>query len=204
MPDSPLSGKLSPSGEQDETLGNDFPTNGLRTRLAPFDLEKAYDYEPGGHHPVHLGDLLGSDRYQVIHKLGSGGFAIVWLCQDLHADSPKYVALKILMAEVSTDDCPELVQGKLLKSYEKEDGADGICLFLDHFKLDGPNGCHLCFVYPVLGPKLSSGLLRPSEDLDKTLRGICLSTVRAMAFLHKKGICHGGQSTRRGRSDFNI
>lgn len=86
------------------------------------------------------------------------------------------------MAEASTDDCPELVQGELLKSYEKEDGADGVCLFLDYFRLNGPNGSHLCFVYPVLGPKLSSGLLRPSEDPDKTLREICQSTIRSMVF----------------------
>lgn len=192
MPDSPLSEMSSPTGGGDEI--DHLPTNGLRTEGAPFTLEKVYDYEPGGNHPVHLGDTLGDDRYRVIHKLGNGGFAIVWLCLDLQAGTPKYVAVKILMAEVSTDECPELVQGELLKRPGNEDGADGICLFLDHFRLNGPNGCHLCFVYPVLGPKVSSGLLRPSVDPNKTLRELCRSVVRSIAFLHKRGVCHGGQS----------
>lgn len=180
----------------DEDTMDAVPTNGLRTLGPPFDLEKIYDYEPGGHHPVHLGDLLGGGRYRVIHKLGSGGSGIVWLCQDLHEDTLIYVALKILMAEVSTDDCPELVQGGLLKSFEASHGAESVCLYVDHFKLEGPNGTHFCFTYPVLSPKVSRGWLHPSEDPDRTLREICRSTVRAMAFLHQKGICHGGQSTR--------
>lgn len=170
--------------------------NGLHYLGPPFDLEKYYDYQPGGHHPVHLGDALGSGRYRVIHKLGSGGTANVWLCRDLDIETPTYVALKILMAEVSTTGCPELVQGGLLKVYQTEDGAGAICLFLDHFKLEGPNGTHFCFVYPVLGPKVSQGQLRSSGDPDKTLREICRVTVQAMAFLHSKGICHGGESNR--------
>lgn len=169
-----------------------FPTNGLRYLGPPFDLENYYDYESGGHHPVHLGDTLGTGRYQVIHKLGSGGTANVWLCRDLKIDIPTYVALKILMSDVSTEDCPELVQGGLLKACQTEDGAGAVCLFLDHFKLDGPNGTHFCFVYPLLGPPLSKGYLGPSVDLDKTLRESCRVTVQAMAFLHSKGICHGG------------
>jgi hypothetical protein len=50
------------------------PGNGLVLEDSPFGLEHIYDYEPGGHHPVHLGDCLGPDnRYRVIHKLGRGG-----------------------------------------------------------------------------------------------------------------------------------
>ena len=82
----------------------------------PFGLEKIYDYEPGGHHPVHLNDRLGEgNRYKVIHKLGNGGFANVWLCRDLKVGSMKYVAVKILMAESTTNDCGELLVNKLKK-----------------------------------------------------------------------------------------
>jgi len=57
------------------------------------DLEDPEQYMAGGLHPVHLGDLLGnSNQYKVIHKLGSGGFATVWLCRDLEKDV--YTALK--------------------------------------------------------------------------------------------------------------
>lgn len=142
---------------------------------------------------MHLGDTLGDDdRYRVIHKLGSGGTSIVWLCRDVRADTPTYVALKILMADLSTEDCPELVHGQSLQNCQEKDGSEAICLFRDHFRFDGPNGSHLCFVYPVLGPKVSSGLLYPSDDPDKTLRDICRAMVRSMDFLHRQGLCHGG------------
>lgn len=192
MPGAPLSEVASMPWE--EGPFEDVPTNGLRYLGPPFELEKVYNYEPGGLHPVNLGDTLGSGRYRVIHKLGSGGSGIVWLARDLHAGTPTYVALKILMAGASKVDCPELIQGKLLKDHQIEEGAGAICLFLDHFKLEGPNGTHFCFIYPVLGPKVSQGQLRSSGDPDKTLRQICRVTVQAMAFIHSKGICHGGES----------
>ena len=72
-----------------------YTRNDLTLEGAPFELEKIYDYESSGHHPVHLGDHLGKDgRYRVIHKLGNSGFANVWLCRDLEFETPKYVGLK--------------------------------------------------------------------------------------------------------------
>jgi serine/threonine-protein kinase SRPK3 len=128
--------------------------NGLTLEGPPFGLAKIYDYEPGGHHPVHLDDRLGEEnRYKVIHKLGNGGFANVWLCRDLKAGSMKYVAVKILMAGSSTNECGELLVNRFKgKGLDRELGRKHICLPLDQFQIDGQNGLHLCFVYPVLGP----------------------------------------------------
>ncbi|KAK0636057.1 kinase-like domain-containing protein [Bombardia bombarda] len=99
----------------------DYQSNGLRLELAPFGLDKIYDYEAGGHYPVYFGDFLGTDyRYRVIHKLGSGGFANVWLCCDTAAEGLKYVAVKALMADMSTDDCPELRMAAKLKENYKD------------------------------------------------------------------------------------
>lgn len=39
-------------------------------------------YQPGGYHPVNLGDTFESDRYKIYHKLGWGGFSTVWLAKD--------------------------------------------------------------------------------------------------------------------------
>ncbi|KAJ8584648.1 hypothetical protein M405DRAFT_845044 [Rhizopogon salebrosus TDB-379] len=47
--------------------------------------ERMGDYKMGGYHPVHLGDKFPSPdnpRYRVLHKLGSGAFATVWLAKD--------------------------------------------------------------------------------------------------------------------------
>jgi len=75
----------------------DIETNGLHLELAPFGLEHVYDYEPDGHHPVHLNDVYGKNgQYRVIHKLGHGGFATVWLCRDTGArEATRYIALKL-------------------------------------------------------------------------------------------------------------
>jgi serine/threonine-protein kinase SRPK3 len=131
--------------------------NGLTLEGPRFGLEKIYDYESGGHHPIHLGDRLGKDgRYRVIHKLGNGGSANIWLCRDLGCKTLKYVGLKILMAEALTEDCRELYVLKLKKMrLDREVGGKYICLPLDHFQIDGLNGYHICFVYPVLGPRVS-------------------------------------------------
>jgi hypothetical protein len=39
-------------------------------------------YCPGGYHPTHLNDLLKGGQYQILHKLGFGSFATVWLARD--------------------------------------------------------------------------------------------------------------------------
>lgn len=174
---------------------DDNPPNGLQIQGPSLALEHVYDYEPGGHHPVQLGDIFDDGRHRVIHKLGSGGYANVWLCHDLPAPTPKYVALKILMAEASTEDCQELVWAEQLKGTMETDETRPICAPFRYFRTDGPNGSHLCCVCPVLGPQVSSGLLNSSEDPDRTLRGICHETATAMESLHALGICHGGQKS---------
>ncbi|KAI9046956.1 hypothetical protein LZ554_009031 [Drepanopeziza brunnea f. sp. 'monogermtubi'] len=70
-------------------------------------------------------------------------------------------------------------------------GAGFNCLPLDHFKIHGPNGDHFCFVYPVLGPNVSLGFFHASGDADKDLRALGLQVTKAIAFLHRKRICHG-------------
>jgi hypothetical protein len=46
------------------------------------DVEPIHRYRPGGYHPIHLGDSLKFGRYQILHKLGWGGYATVWLAKD--------------------------------------------------------------------------------------------------------------------------
>lgn len=196
---SDLSSPRSAGSNLTEENKLDTESNGLHLELAPFGLEHIYDYESGGHHPVHLGDVYGNGgRYRVIHKLGHGGFANVWLCRDTEVEeASKYVALKILMAETSNDDCPEL-RVKFLEAAHKalvtgDEDAASICSPLDQFTIKGPNGSHLCFVYPLLGPNVSLGIFRSSADPDKDLRTISLQVAKALAFLHSEGICHGGK-----------
>jgi serine/threonine-protein kinase SRPK3 len=61
--------------------------------------EELEDYAPGGFHPVHLGDTFDGGRYVIVHKLGAGGFAAIWLAQDMIKKT--WVALKIVRAKES-------------------------------------------------------------------------------------------------------
>jgi len=153
-------------------------------------LENPDLYTAGGLHPVHLGDLLGNNnQYKVIHKLGSSGCSTVWLCRD--REKEVYVALKIMIACASIDDCAEL---KLLgKTWDMEEaGGEHIAMPLDHFRFDGPNGHHLCLVLPVLGPRVSE-IWNIFKDPSTVSRKIVSQLVHGLQFLHNHNICHGGK-----------
>lgn len=47
------------------------------------DAEPLERYRKGGYHPTHLGDTFKDGRYKIVHKLGWGGYATVWLARDL-------------------------------------------------------------------------------------------------------------------------
>ena len=44
--------------------------------------ESLRHYCPGGYHPIHLNDTLKDGQYEILHKLGFGSFATVWLARD--------------------------------------------------------------------------------------------------------------------------
>ncbi|KAK0637428.1 kinase-like domain-containing protein, partial [Bombardia bombarda] len=170
----------------------EFRDNGLRLEGPPIGLESVYDYEPGGHHPVHLGDVLNG-RYSVVDKLGSGYYANVWLCRDIQRETAQYFAVKILMADASIDDCHELRVYKLLKrGLAKAEAAEHLCLPLGRFDIQGPNGYHFALVCPVLGPRVSTvPRLLKLDDPARALRQVCFQVAKAIATLHSYGICHG-------------
>ncbi|KAI1460183.1 kinase-like protein [Annulohypoxylon moriforme] len=146
------------------------------------DLE---NYEPGGFHPVHLGDVY-DDRYRVIHKLGFGGFSTVWLAQDTL--TKRWVSLKIVAARESPTyearsviaNHPSITESHLFAANDRE------------FWFEGPNGRHLCLVSLVLGPdlsKLSNGIYTRVKP--QFAREVSLLTAQALVSLHSNGLCHG-------------
>lgn len=156
-------------------------------------LESLEQYQKGGYHPVHLGDTLGeSDRYRVIHKLGHGGFGTVWLCRD--TQESRYVAAKVMAGDVTPDMVPDLTLKNLDQS--SVPGAEYIAIPLDSFSVNGPNGTHQCIVLPILGPCVSPRLWwAMTKDPGPVLREMARQAAQALNFLHKNGICHGGEQS---------
>ncbi|KAI0845058.1 kinase-like protein [Daldinia vernicosa] len=157
-------------------------------KYLPFELGECEDlenYEPGGFHPVHLGDVYDG-RYRVVHKLGFGGFSTVWLARETSEN--RWVALKIVAARES----PSYEDRSVIAS---NPNIAGSCLFVTvdrQFWIDGPNGRHLCLVFPVLGPdlsKLSKGIY--SRMKPEFAREVSLEAARALVQLHSNGLCHG-------------
>ncbi|KAI0010244.1 hypothetical protein F4779DRAFT_616821 [Xylariaceae sp. FL0662B] len=117
------------------------------------DFEDVQEYIQGGFHPVHIGDIF-NDRFEAVAKLDRGRYTTVWLCLDY--ETKKWRAIKVLAARYSYEDGPEMKAVKLLREKvgPQEWEAAHITLPLDQFWVEGPNGWHLCFVLPVLGPRL--------------------------------------------------
>ena len=126
-------------------------------KYLPFELGESEDlenYEPGGFHPVHLSDVYDG-RYKVVHKLGLGGFSTVWLARDTVTN--RWVALKVIVARES----PTYEARSTIASHPSIVGSRLFAVADGRFWIDGPNGRHLCLVFPVLGPnlaKLSKGI----------------------------------------------
>jgi len=171
-------------------------SNGLSLLHTDYALENTESYTVGGLHPVHIGDYLGHGRYHVLHKLGYGGYSTVWLCRDMAYLPSFYVAVKILSADSLLDDCPELLLDRLRMTGLRNRHlpfSRYICFHINHFIFRGPNGIHQCFVYPLLGPKVSLGVFFGAPNLDQILRDICRNITEAVAFIHAGAVCHGGR-----------
>jgi len=206
---------LTQAVTRDSSFHNEWtkyaPTYGLelseRERLhgTGRSIESLEYYRPGGYHPVELGDRLGpDDRYEVVHKLGHGGFGTVWLCWDRHGQI--WRAVKILMGRDSSLDAPDLVFLKRLgTTSESTDGVktnlgseelekNNITVPLSSFWIrQGPNGDHLCLVLPFLGLPIDNLLSSIYGHYPEVIKDVSHHITKALAFMHSTGdgICHG-------------
>ncbi|KAL1744933.1 kinase-like domain-containing protein [Schizophyllum fasciatum] len=145
-------------------------------------------YRPQGYHPVTIGDILNGSsdaQYRILHKLGYGGYATVWLAQRVDASS-SYVALKITTAQDQG-----LAEADLLEAAnanERDSSSSHVLALLDKFELPGPNGTHSVLVTDVIVPMLS---LRNFHQSPRWRKAAAHGLVQAMLQLHRTGIVHG-------------
>ncbi|KZN94383.1 Protein kinase [Penicillium chrysogenum] len=110
-------------------------------------VESVEDYRIGGYHPVHLGDVF-HQRYEIIGKWAFGQFSTVWLARDQRLQ--RDVTLKILKSADSEDSQELYILNELSHSITPHTGKEHVISLLDHFEHEGPNGLHLCLVFPIM------------------------------------------------------
>ncbi|OJJ85770.1 uncharacterized protein ASPGLDRAFT_65712 [Aspergillus glaucus CBS 516.65] len=125
-------------------------------------------YQPGGYHPVSLGDTFKNGRYSVRHKLGWGGFSTVWLAKDRVEPIFKLYCTIV----------------QLLDSFTHE-GPNGVhqCLA---FELLGPSVDQVLADYHESHDKLCT----------KTIVRMSTQLLKVVKFIHGAGMCHGDISGR--------
>ncbi|KAI0809938.1 kinase-like protein [Xylaria sp. FL0064] len=161
------------------------------------DAEYICRYQPGGYHPVRLGDQLKDGRYKILHKVGWGGYSTIWAVRD--RQSQRYVAIKISMSE--TKNSRETGVLRLISSFPNDThpGREHIVQLLDNFSIEGPNGRYECLVLELLGPSISDPIrshLRDYRLPAQAARSIAHQVLVGVDFLAKLNISHGDIHTR--------
>lgn len=117
----------------------------------------------------------------------------------------RWVSIKILTADDSTDSTELRVLQSLGKV--REDGASSKCIveLLDHFLHQGPNGTHQCLVFELLGPTVNKvvrdyfmpdihGYVDPEDRMEPFIvLKMAEQLLKAVEFIHKAGYVHGGK-----------
>ncbi|KAK6062987.1 serine/threonine-protein kinase SRPK3 [Seiridium cupressi] len=156
------------------------------------DVEDVQRYNRGGFHPVHIDDVLDG-RFEVLHKLGSGGFGTVWFCWDNANNKPR--ALKVMAADHSATGKEEKVLQHLKCGTSiQELEENNISVPLDQFWIEGSNGKHLCYVLPIMRVPVDKWRLSQSyrdAQAMTTVKHVCFQIARALQYLQRRGVCHG-------------
>ncbi|KAK1143771.1 hypothetical protein N8T08_006172 [Aspergillus melleus] len=150
-------------------------------------VETLEEYQPGGYHPITIGDLL-HDRYRIVDKLGSGGYSTVWLARDLNLH--QYVALKINISDSRPRETQILKALSDPASSPAHPGRSLVPVLLDEFTVQGPNGEHTC--YTVTPAQCNLGEISFSRlfSLD-VARALSYGVALAVAYTHSQGYIHG-------------
>ncbi|PWY75346.1 kinase-like protein [Aspergillus sclerotioniger CBS 115572] len=148
-------------------------------------------YSPRNFYPVKIGEVFQS-RYQVVGKLGYGGYSTVWLCRDLQQHA--YVTLKVFERN-SAEGQRETEAYAHLNSLNIVDhaGAKLIRKALDTFIITSPDGNFGCLIHPPLGMRLYDfrTQLRAKVLPEKIVKLTLVHLLLALDYLHTEaGIVH--------------
>lgn len=189
---------LSPP-PMDQKINSSLPSEGQGPAYALNEaVESLEDYGPGGYHPIHLGDTFSAGRYEVICKLGYGSYSTVWLCRD--KTEQRYVAVKVTISDDGSVERRNQHESKILLALRNGNlihpGRRFVIISLDEFTIQGPNGRHQCFVFPVA--LNSVGTAKRASTRDDSMfpaqiaRSIATQAILALSYIHSCGLIHSG------------
>ena len=164
--------------------------------LSQPDVEHFERYRIGGYHPVVIGDTFQDGRYQVVQKLGFGGYSMVWLARDVKLGC--YVALKIQVANKVALDAEKSIL-RMLNGIDSNNsshpGREFIVRLLDEFIINGPNGEHLCLVLELARCSIAACQddYATSMFSVEAARSITAQLILGISYVHSLGILHGGK-----------
>ncbi|KAL4757536.1 putative protein kinase [Aspergillus foveolatus] len=148
-------------------------------------------------YPAKPGEVLGN-CYQALVKIGRGVSLTVWLARDLqwHIEAPeRVVALKITNSNANAAAQEREVEEHISAVDPSNRGRSVNWTLLDSFEVRGPEGSHLCLVYPPLREPLS--MYQRRFDNGKMPLPLIKTYIRALLtsleYLHKEcRIVHTG------------
>lgn len=158
-------------------------------------VERLERYCPGGYHPVLIGDVL-KDGYRVIEKLGYGTYSTIWLSRD--EQRAAYVAVKVSTADSSLREA-DIIRAITESSQPDDQGRAMIPIIQYQFEIKGPNGCHRCYVTSPAQSSVAAAHFSYLFTIE-TARVVVAQLVLAVAYIHQKGIIHGGKSISKSLS----
>ncbi|KAJ5443370.1 hypothetical protein N7445_004483 [Penicillium cf. griseofulvum] len=152
-------------------------------------VERLEEYQPGGYHPIVVGDILHG-RYQIVDKLGFGGYSTVWLARDTHLN--RYVTLKVNIADSVQHETKVLraMSAPPSSSSPVHPGRGLVPVLLDEFEVRGPNGKHICYTVPLAQCTLREVSFSRFFPLE-VARALSYRLAQAVAYIHLQGYIHG-------------
>ncbi|KAL4783324.1 kinase-like protein [Aspergillus varians] len=140
-----------------------------------------YSYET--FYPVKIGEVFQS-RYQVVGKLGYGGYSTVWLCKDLQKHS--HVTLKVLERDSAEGKREVDIYNHLNSINVDHAGGTLVRNALDSFQIPSAQGNFGCLVHPPLGMSLYDfrTQLRAKVLPEKIVKLALIHLLLALDFLH--------------------